>query len=73
MTTSTAGLSFSYVSAAEVLALGATLPAVCILTVATRFYVRRIQKTEVSVDDWLILAALVGSNSLVNGWILTHY
>ncbi|MCJ1320196.1 hypothetical protein MMC15_005534, partial [Xylographa vitiligo] len=58
MTTSTAGLSFSYVYAPEVVALGATLPAVGILIVATRFCIRRSQKTSISADDWLILGAL---------------
>ncbi len=58
-TRSTAGLSFSYVNAPEVIALGTALPAVATIIVATRFYLRRIQNTRISVDDWLILGALV--------------
>lgn len=59
MATSTASLSFSYVDAPEVLSLGATMSTVAIVVVATRFYLRRIQKSRVAADDWLILAALV--------------
>ena len=58
-TRSTAGLSFSYVDAPEVIALGAALPAAGIIIVSTRFYLRRVQNTRISTDDWLILGALV--------------
>ena len=58
-TRSTKELSFSYIDAPEVIALGATLPTVGIAIVATRFYLRRAQKVGISADDWLILGALV--------------
>ena len=63
-TTSTAGLSFSYVYAPEVISLGAILPVVSIAIVAVRIYLRRVQKVAISIDDWLILAALVRCHSL---------
>ena len=57
-----ARLSVPYVNASHTLSLGAALPAVCIMIVAMRFYVRRHQRTSVSIDDWLILGALVCSS-----------
>ena len=63
-TTSTAGLSFSYVYAPEVISLGAILPVVGIAIVGVRIYLRRVQKAAISIDDWLVLAALVRRHSL---------
>ncbi|KAL6713356.1 hypothetical protein ACLMJK_008821 [Lecanora helva] len=54
------GLSVGYVNAHQILGLGAAVPAVGCIIVAARFYVRKMQKTAVSIDDWLILGALVG-------------
>lgn len=63
MTTPKAAISVPYVYAPEILGLGATLPAIGCIIVALRFYVRRVQKTAVSIDDWLILGGLVCSSS----------
>lgn len=43
-----------------VLAAGAAFPAVSIVVVALRFYVRSTQKARYGPDDWLALAGLVG-------------
>ena len=52
-------LSVPYAYATETVMAGAVLPAVGILVVALRFYVRSTQKWAVGIDDWLMLPALV--------------
>ena len=64
MAKSTAEFPVSYVYAHQMLALGATLPAIGCIVVAVRFYIRKMQKLNVSTDDWLILGALVSPSSL---------
>lgn len=60
MASSTASIfTFKYVDHAETIAIGATLPAVCIGVVALRFYTRTRQSVNLGIDDWLILGALV--------------
>ena len=61
MTISREGLLFPYVHAPELLAMGVTLPTICISMVATRFFIRRMQKARIAPDDWLSLAALLYS------------
>lgn len=44
-----------------VLAAGAVFPAVAIVIVALRFFVRSTQKARYGADDWSALAALVSA------------
>ena len=55
---------FSYASPNEIWALATVLPAVCILIVGLRFYVRKLQKERPDIGDWLIVPALVGTGHL---------
>ena len=41
--------------------LGAIWPPVCGAVVGLRFYVRRAQRTNIGVDDWLALTVLVST------------
>lgn len=52
-------LSFRYVYANEVIAIGAALPAVCILVVALRLVMHRLQHSDLKASDWLAVCALV--------------
>ena len=58
-TSSSKGISFAYVNASEVIGLGAALPAIGIVIVSTRFYLRGAQRLAIAADDWLSLDALV--------------
>jgi hypothetical protein len=51
--------TFHFVDAQETIALGAALPAVCILVLGLRFFTRRLQKVQVGIDDWLAVGGLV--------------
>jgi hypothetical protein len=46
------------------MAIGITLPIVCVLVVALRYWTRYLQKVKVGVDDWFILAGLVRIHDL---------
>ena len=60
MASSTASIfTFRYVDAAETIAIGVTLPIVCIAVVALRFYTRTRQTAYLGIDDWLILGGVV--------------
>lgn len=49
---------FAPVTPASIIAVGAVLPALASVAVALRFYVKTKRRTELSIDDWLILFAL---------------
>lgn len=51
-------LTFHYVDAAEVTAIGFALPIACLLIVLLRFFTRGVQKSGFEMDDWLIIAGL---------------
>ena len=68
-TTSSNGISFAYADAPEVIGLGATLPAIGIVIVSTRFYLRGAQRLGIATDDWLSLGALV----LLSNWSPFNY
>ena len=51
--------TFAYGDSREVIAIGAALPAVCIVVVFLRFITRFLSKNRIGVDDWLILGGLV--------------
>lgn len=55
----TSEISFDYVTPSQTIAAGAVLPAVGLLLVPSRFYVRRLQQAPPGLDDWLSAAALV--------------
>ena len=60
MASSTASIfTFKYVDAAETIAIGVTLPTVCIAVVVLRFYTRAKQTACLGIDDWLILGGVV--------------
>ena len=46
-----------------ILLAGAVLPPICVLFVALRFYIRRVQGSRLLTDDWLTIPALVRSLS----------
>jgi hypothetical protein len=56
-----------YVFHNSVLALGITMPIVCMLLVGLRMYVRRYQKAGLGADDWLAFGTLVNKNNLFFG------
>ncbi|KAG8526997.1 uncharacterized protein KY384_008426 [Bacidia gigantensis] len=51
--------TFKYVDAAETIAMGVTLPLVCMGIVASRFYTRTRQSVQPGIDDWLILGGVI--------------
>ncbi|MCJ1440998.1 MAG: hypothetical protein MMC23_001484 [Stictis urceolatum] len=51
--------TFAYGDSREVIAIGAALPAVCIVVVFLRFITRFLSKNRIGVDDWLILGGLI--------------
>ena len=51
-------ISFSYVTPGEMLAAASTLSAVAIILVGLRFYVRKMQRAHIGIDDWLIVIGL---------------
>ena len=55
-------ISFRYVSPGEMIAASTVLPALSIIIVALRFYVRKTQRAQIGIDDWLILPGLVRSD-----------
>ena len=57
--------TFHYVHPGEVIAIGATLPALGIIFVALRFYNRITGGHKLGLDDWLILGGLVYSLQVV--------
>lgn len=57
-----------HLHAPNIIAVSIGLPIASALLVATRFRIRRTQKTNVSIDDWLILVALVSAREK-----LLHY
>lgn len=60
MASSTANIfTFKYVDAAETIAIGATLPIVCIAIVGLRVYTRTQQSVRLGPDDYLIVGGLV--------------
>lgn len=64
---STESLSY-HLHAPNIIAVSIGLPIAGALLVATRFRIRKTQKTRVSIDDWLILVALVSvRENLVRG------
>lgn len=52
-------ISFKYVSPGEMIAASTVLPALSIIFVALRFYVRKLQRAQIGIDDWLIVPGLV--------------
>lgn len=50
--------TFQFVNAKETVALGSTLPVVCLIVIALRFFTRRLQNVKVGSDDWLALCGL---------------
>ena len=52
-------LPFHLVTPRQVLAAGFTLPLVCLFLVCMRFYTRRIQKSPLGIDDWLIALGVI--------------
>ena len=52
-------LSISYASPSDVLIVSILLPALCIIAVLLRFYVRVSWKQGVGIDDWFLVPALV--------------
>ncbi|QKX61575.1 uncharacterized protein TRUGW13939_08727 [Talaromyces rugulosus] len=52
-------LPFAFITPSEVLAAAIVLPLLCIFFIAVRFYVRHIQKQEISVDDWMGVVAML--------------
>lgn len=71
--TRTAPLSVPYVTPGETYAASILLPCLGIGFVVLRFYTRKLQKMSYSIDDWLMLPALVclpdhPSGSAVNNW-----
>jgi hypothetical protein len=51
-----------YASPNAIITAGVLLPALGIITVLLRFYIRSSRKNSVSVDDWLVIPALVCKN-----------
>lgn len=51
--------TFPFVNGQNVMAIGVALPIVCIIVVVLRFWTRRLQKTMIGLDDWLIVGGLV--------------
>lgn len=51
---------FAFVSPGELLAAAIVLPLVCVVSVALRFYARRMQRYGLGVDDWMSAVATVG-------------
>ena len=51
--------TFKFVNASETIAVGATLPIICVMVVALRFFTRTRQVAQVGIDDWLILGGAV--------------
>ena len=49
----------TYVNPGSVTAIGVLFPILGAVAVGLRFRIRRIRKTELGVDDWLCLPALV--------------
>lgn len=49
-------------SPANVIACGIVFPIVAGGVVALRFYCRKLQQTQILIDDWLALPAWVGAN-----------
>ena len=43
----------------SIIASSATLSSLCIVAVSMRFWARSLQRAKLSVDDWLMLPALV--------------
>lgn len=58
---STNELSIAFVYANDVLAAAIILPAVGLIVVSTRLWIRRWDKLWARIDDWLILGAWVNS------------
>jgi hypothetical protein len=56
---STSELSIEFVNADDALANAIALPALGIVAVSVRLYLRRTKQKKIGVDDWLIVAALV--------------
>ncbi|KAI1214203.1 uncharacterized protein F4807DRAFT_407074 [Annulohypoxylon truncatum] len=52
-------LPFALVTPGQVLSAGIVLPLVCIALVSIRFHIRRIQKTHLGIDDWLITLGVI--------------
>ena len=61
MGTSTYGneITFKYVSPGEMISACTVLPALAIIFVGLRFYVRTSQRAQIGIDDWLIVPGLV--------------
>lgn len=51
----------SYATLSAIMAIGSTMPVLCIFAVALRFYTRLRQRAALMADDWLTLPALVSS------------
>ena len=61
----------SAVSKSGILAIAILFPLLDTAVVAARFYVRRLKKARLGIDDWSILAALVRENLSFKGiWTL---
>lgn len=52
-------ISFKYVSPGQIITVSTVLPGLSIIFVALRFYVRKTQRAQIGIDDWLILPGLV--------------
>ena len=53
-------LDVTYIGPTSMMVISTLLPALSIVAVATRFYVRRKQAAKLLWDDWLLVPALVG-------------
>ena len=53
------GITYAGASPSGLIAVSSALPALCIVAVALRFNVRRTQKSRFSMDDWIMLGALI--------------
>ena len=52
-------INVSYVSPQAIITVGAFFPALSVLLVGLRFFIRRFQKARLLADDWLLVPALV--------------
>lgn len=53
-------MAISTPSPTSIIAASASLSALCIVAVAMRFWERKLQRAKFSIDDWLVIPALVG-------------
>ena len=52
-------LNVSYISSQAFITVGVLVPALSVLLVGIRFFIRRWQKAKLMADDWLLIPALV--------------